>query len=107
MKTRSRRRLSTRSADHEMMAWRSVRAMKPNATTLMTTGPGADVRQLNRLIAATRTHGTACHGRSRNASTNSAVANSHSTTTLAVDSATSGARHNATGDANPAAEHTA
>jgi hypothetical protein len=58
-------------------------------------------------MPATAVQASACHPRSLNVSSNSARANSQNTTTFAVDSAISGARHGVTGVANPRAELTA
>src|SRR3954454_14567132 len=97
MKTRTPRRRSTRSVDHDVMVCVTANAMKPSATRLTartatrTPDAGAIHMQLTKLNAVTPAHTSACHQRNLNASSNSARVNSQNTTTLPVDSAISGA----------------
>src|SRR5580658_9842732 len=109
MKTRNRRRPSTRSDDHEAMVCPTASAMKPSASRLAATmAARADTchMQLTRLKAVTAAQTSACHHRSSNASSNSARVNSQNTTILPVDSASNGTCQFDTGD-GPIAEVTA
>src|SRR5215471_13073533 len=103
MKTRTRRRRSTRSADHDEMVCATASAMKPSAIRLvvMTDSRAAIHRQLTKLNAATAAQITPCHQRKRNSSSNNARVNSQNTTTLPLDSAISGACQAVTSDDAP------
>src|SRR4051794_12181093 len=107
MKTRTRRRRSTRSADHEAMVCATARATKPSARRFNATmetralETGAIHMQLTKLKAATAAHTNPCHQRSLNVSSNSARVNSQNTTTLPVDSAMTGACQIETGAVAP------
>ena len=107
MKTRTRRRPSTRSDDQEAIVCATARTIKPSASRLiammaaLTPDAGASHMQLTKLKATTAAQISACHHRSLNASSNSARVNSQNTTTLPVDSAITGACAAATGDVAP------
>jgi hypothetical protein len=120
MKIRKRRRLSTRSIDHDAMVWPIASAIKTRAIKLMviegmptprtrklSADAGPSTKQLTRLMPTTAAQGSTCQARSSNASSKSALANSQNTTTFPVDSAISGARHGVSEVGNPAAELTA
>src|SRR6266700_154721 len=106
MKTRKRRRPSTRSAGHEAMVWPTANAIKPRTIRLIAmiegrTFPadaGAIQAQLMKLKPATAAQTSACHQRILNASSNSARVNSQNTTMLPVDIAINGACQNETSD---------
>src|SRR4029453_790961 len=97
MKTRTRRRPSTRSDDQEAMACATASTIKPSTSRLIAMmedrapDAGASHMQLTKLNATTAAQISACHQRSLNVSSNSARVNSQNTTTLPVDSAIRGA----------------
>src|SRR4029453_8921904 len=97
MKTRTRRRLSTRSADQDVIVCATANTIKPSASKLIamidgrTPDAGASHMQLTKLKTATATQISACHQRSLNVSSNNARVNSQNTTTLPVDTAIKGA----------------
>ena len=107
MKTRTLRRRSTRSDDQDAMVCVTASAMKPSAIRLIAMmdsrapDAGAIHMQLTKLKTATAAQTSACHQRSLKASSNSARVNSQNTTTLPVDSATTGACTIETGDVEP------
>src|ERR1700704_4207808 len=115
MKTRKRRRPSTRSAGQEAMVWPTANAIKPRTSRLIAMIEGrtfpadADAiqAQLMKLKPATAAQTSACHQRILNASSNSARVNSQNTTTLPVDIAINGACQIETSDVEPIALVTA
>src|SRR5579859_3960885 len=110
MKTRRRRRPSTRSADQEEIVCPTAKPMKPSASRLIDTienralPPGPIHMQLTKLRAVTASQISPCHQRKRKASSNSARANSQNTTTVPVETAISGACQTDTDEATPIAE---
>src|SRR5215207_5456488 len=107
IKTRTRRRPSTRSDGQDAMVCATARTIKPSASRLTaimdsrTPDAGASHMQLTKLKAATAAQISACHQRSLNVSSNSARVNSQNTTALPVDSAITGACSAATCDVAP------
>src|SRR5258705_13827980 len=111
MKTRKRRRPSTRSADQDAMVCPTANTIKPRTSRLIATmenrmspaDVGAIQAQLMKLKPATAAQTRACHQRILKASSNSARVNSQNTTMLPVDNATNGACQIETADVEPMA----
>src|SRR5712672_2873371 len=110
MKTRKRRRPSTRSVDQEAMVCPTANAIKPRTSRLIATmenrtlpAAGASQAQLMKLKPATAAQTSAHHQRILKASSNSARVNSQNTTMLPVDIAINGACQIETSDVEPMA----
>ena len=110
MKTRTRRRPSTRSADQDGDGLRDRQRDKAEREQVdrddrqpRVAAGGAIHMQLTKLNAATAAQISPCHQRNLKASSNSARVNSQNTTTLPVDSAISGACQTDTGEVAPIA----
>src|SRR3954447_22727381 len=113
MKTRTRRRPSTRSADQEAIVCPTASKIKPSASPLIAMMEtralplGAIHMQLTKLKVATAAQIKACHQRNLREYSKNAGVNSQSTTTLPVDSAINGACATKTGVVAPIPEVTA
>src|SRR3954449_3335926 len=111
MKSRRRRRPSTRSADQEAMVCPTANAIKPSTERLIAimeirafpADAGAIQAQLAKLKPATAAQESTCHQRIRKASSNSARVNSQNSTMLPVEIAINGACQSETTGGEPIA----